>query len=321
METNKLVISREELIQIINDNDGHAKGLDLSGHRFSIEDDYSNLNLQGIILTNTKLAECNLRGVDLSEAILDNANLERIHLEGALLFNARMKGTDLVNARLEGANLSFANLDESYLIGAHLEGADLSATTLYGANLNSTCLQGSNFNIEFTPDIDMGNANWGNFKLYNENDNNFRWAVDDYRKLKTWYSREGYYNVAGKFFYREMETKRKAQSWRKEPHLKIWNWTMRMLSGYGEKPERVVISAALVILMTTIIYFLIGSTWQWSAFWSSLYFSAVSFTALGYGSWVITTSDWMRGLGAAESFVGVFMMALFLVTFTRKMTR
>ena len=28
-----------------------------------------------------------------------------------------------------------------------------------------------------------------------------------------------------------------------------------------------------------------------------------------------------KGLGAFEAFVGVFMMALFLVTFTKKMTR
>ena len=82
-----------------------------------------------------------------------------------------------------------------------------------------------------------------------------------------------------------------------------------------------VISAAAVVAVVAFVYFLVGSVWQWGAFWGSLYFSAVSFTALGYGSWVNITSDAIRGLGAAESFLGVFMMALFLVTFTRKMTR
>ena len=49
---------------------------------------------------------------------------------------------------------------------------------------------------------------------------------------------------------------------------------------------------------------------------------AASFTALGYGNWAPEPQGWAgRVLGAGESFMGVFMMALFLVTFTRKMTR
>lgn len=49
--------------------------------------------------------------------------------------------------------------------------------------------------------------------------------------------------------------------------------------------------------------------------------SAASFTALGYGSWASQPSVWAKGIGAAEAVIGVFMMALFLVTFTRKMVR
>ncbi|KPK21624.1 MAG: hypothetical protein AMJ76_02205, partial [Dehalococcoidia bacterium SM23_28_1] len=57
-------------------------------------------------------------------------------------------------------------------------------------------------------------------------------------------------------------------------------------------------------------------------FLDSLYYSAVSFPALGYGHWAPEPQGWAgRFLGAGESFIGVFMMALFLVTFTRKMTR
>lgn len=81
--------------------------------------------------------------------------------------------------------------------------------------------------------------------------------------------------------------------------------------------------AISVILVTAFVYFLIGSTWEWSAFGKSLYFSAVSFTAVGYGGWIKAADYnwWVRGIGVFESFIGVFMMALFLVTFTRKMTR
>jgi hypothetical protein len=53
----------------------------------------------------------------------------------------------------------------------------------------------------------------------------------------------------------------------------------------------------------------------------SLYYSAVSFTALGYGQWAPEPTGWVKGLGAFEAFIGVFMMALFLITFVRKMIR
>jgi hypothetical protein len=112
----------------------------------------------------------------------------------------------------------------------------------------------------------------------------------------------------------------------KKPLSWAWSKLVSIICGYGERPLRVVGWAFSVITFMALVYFLIGSVWQWGAFWRSLYFSAVSFTALGYGSWINETwinmtSDWIRGLGAAESFLGVFMMALFLVTFIRKMTR
>ena len=323
MEIDQLVISRRELIQLIERNGGVARGLNLSGKRFSVDDDYSKLNLQGIILDNTKLAECNLKEVDFIGATLKDANLERVHLEGASLFEANMEGVDLVGAHLEGADLSFTNLNKSYLMYAHLEGANLSATKLREADLMSAHLQGANFQVEFTPDIRLGSIDWGNFKLSNEkqeNQNAYKWAIDEYRELKVWYTRAGYYDVAGKFFYREMEVRRKAQGWKKEPLSKLWSWTMRLLCGYGERPERVGVSAAVVIFGLALAYFLLGSFIS-SSFLDTLYYSVVSFVALGYGSWAPQPIGWAKYMGAIEAVLGVFMMALFLVTFTRKMTR
>ena len=59
----------------------------------------------------------------------------------------------------------------------------------------------------------------------------------------------------------------------------------------------------------------------WEGIWISLYFSGASFTALGYASWAPQLDSWVKYLGVVESFLGVFLIALFLVTFTRKMTR
>jgi len=124
------------------------------------------------------------------------------------------------------------------------------------------------------------------------------------------------YNIAGKFFYREMEVRRKAQSWKKEPVSKLWSWVMRLLCGYGERYENVVVAALVIIFCLAIAYIFGGID-----ILHSIYFSLVSFTALGYGSWMPEPAGWIKALGAFESFVGVFIMALFLITFVRKMTR
>jgi hypothetical protein len=47
----------------------------------------------------------------------------------------------------------------------------------------------------------------------------------------------------------------------------------------------------------------------------------MSFTSMGYGSWLEASDALVKGIGAFESFIGVFSIALFLITFVRKMTR
>ncbi len=233
-----------------------------------------------------------LSGFNLSGIVFDRAQLGNAHLEKAYLLNAHLKKADLVGAHLEGADL----------YGAHLEGA-----VLYSIRISSTTR--------------LEDVDWGNYILGEEKKGWFEFAADTYRKLKQWYTTAGMYDVAGKFFFREMTARRKQMAWRPNPIHRAWSKFLSLICGYGERPLRVIAWAASVVSGLALIYFLIGSVWEWSAFWNSLYFGAVSFTALGYGSWVKEAAGWVKWLGAFESFIGVFSIALFLVTFTRKMTR
>lgn len=235
--------------------------------------------------------------------------------------NAHLEKAILENAHLEKANLEIAHLEEAYLGGAHLEGANLDGAHLEGAYLVDAHLQGAYlWGAKFSPETRLEQADWENYILGEEKDGVFVTASEAYRRLKIWYTEHGMYDITGKFFYREMEVRRKAQSWKEEPHLKLWYWVMRMLCGYGEKPERVAISAAAIIFGLAVAYFLWG-TFNSSSFWDTLYYSVASFTALGYGQWAPQPSGWAKGMGAGEAVIGVSMMALFLVTFTRKMIR
>lgn len=231
-------------------------------------------------------------GVDLSKI-----NLEEIILREAILLHAHFEEANLWGAHFEGADLEGAHFEGAKLFFAHLEGARLWFT-------------------EFSPDTQLEHVDWGSYILGLEKDGHFTAAESTYRRLKIWHTEHGMYDIAGEFFFREMTAKRKGLEWWPKPWNRALSKLLSILCGYGEIPSRVVISAIVIVFGLAIAYPFGGLSLPYS-----IYYSAVSFTALGYGSWAHTPEGWVQGVGAAESFIGVFMIALFLVTFVRKMTR
>jgi hypothetical protein len=97
-------------------------------------------------------------------------------------------------------------------------------------------------------------------------------------------------------------------------------YLLRFLYGYGERPERVIAWAAAIVFGLALVHWAFGTVS--GGFLDALYYSAVSFPALGYGKWAAEPQGWAgRFLGVGASRLGGVLMALFLVTFTRKMTR
>src|ERR687898_553114 len=74
-----------------------------------------------------------LSEVKLSEAELDGVDLRRTNLSGAEFFRANLSGANLSGAHLPEADLSWANLAGANLSGANLSGAILWVTKLSGA--------------------------------------------------------------------------------------------------------------------------------------------------------------------------------------------
>ncbi len=301
-------LTRDDVLRLIEENGGTAKGLDLSWRTFEEFIDLSELDLQGLILKKSNLSAFLAGGAGSYGADMDKRGLiGPAHIERTDLRFANLEGANLLCAHLEEANLSLANLQ-----GTDLRGAYLNGVTLYGA--------------KFSADTKFEGVNWGNYILGDESIG-FDSAADTYRRLKTWYTEHGLYDIAGEFFYREMEVKRKALKWWPNPFPRAWSKFISLICGYGEKPWRVVLWGMLVLFGLALFYFFLRGvaphTFTIDAFLSSLYYSAVSFTALGYGPWFSTSSvrGWAQGVGAAEAIVGVFTIALFLITFVRKMTR
>jgi len=343
-EERKRPLTREHVLELIKENGGKAKGLDLSGQTFVEAIDLSGLDLHGIILKGARfpthfeggqLVGARFDGSDLTEADLRSINFQYaqfkklnnqptclafVDLRSSLLLNANFQGADLTDAKF--GDVPKANGYPATLEGTDLRGANLFRANFKGCYFYETKLEGAYIRGADIFDAHLEEIEWGNYKIGEESKKEeLHFTESIYRRLKQWYTNAGKYDVAGEFLFGEMEAKRRGLRWGAQLQHRLWLSIYAFISGHGERPLRVIRWGAIWVLGSAAIYYLIGDTWSLSAVWNSLYFSMVSFTALGYGSWVHTTNEWMKGIGVLESFMGVFTLALFLVTFTRKIRR
>jgi len=361
VEEKEKPLTRKDVKAKIKEHGG-PEGLDLSRQVFEEAIDLSDLDLHGIIFRNArfptqfegkqevgaKFDGSNLNGADLRSIGLEYAQfktlndqhtyLEGADLRGSLLRNANFQGADLRGARFgevaEAEPYPAAMLDDTDFRGSYLPRANFKGCYFDGTKLEGAFIRGADI-----LEAHLDEADWGRYVIGEESKKEeLHFAESIYRQLKQWYTTAGHYDIAGEFLFREMEAKRKNLSWfqPKEGRWLGW-WPLRgqkvrlnvykWLYGYGERPWRVVLSGMLVLFGFALVYFFLHGVAPYTltvqAFGGSLYYSAVSFTALGYGPWFSTSSvrSWVQGLGAFEAFIGVFTIALFLVTFTRKMIR
>ncbi len=256
-----------------------------------------------------------LEGFALHKAKLSGANLAHANLNSARLFQADLSGASLFKTNLDNANLNEANLENANLLGVRLENARLEHT-YWGKYLLQEVLaqnaQKAGKRIEAK-------------QLYGEAEEVARYLTNESEKRRQ-------YDIGGRF-YRLERVMRRMQM---RPFSSEWLWSklVDMLCGYGENAARVIGFSMLIILMSAILYFLLGlhSTnglvvfdSQLSIkdnvirFMESLYFSVITFTTTGYGDF--SPAGFSRLVAVIEAFIGAFSISLFVVVFVRKMTQ
>ncbi|MEN6302331.1 MAG: pentapeptide repeat-containing protein [Armatimonadia bacterium] len=302
----------------------------------------SEANLWGADLVHTRLCYATLVGADLVTVSLKQANLGGANLSSADialgdLSDAHLHSADLSNADLAGANFAGANLQIANLTGARLSGAkiapnvDLDGVTWCAADTRPAWRKWLQVGEPMLRDeLEAGAVPY-----------DLHECERLYRQIKLCYQESGQYDDAGRFFVREMECKRK--------QLPRWSLmrpvyhVLHFLSDYFENPWRVVVIGAIVMLLWAVAQGAVGvhlpadgtgvegptvagpgfGSFDWpslQAFGRALYFSAITFTATGYGDYV-PAHGWGQFLAATESLIGVFMMATFLVCLARKFGR
>jgi len=264
-------------------------------------------------LKRTDLSDINLvnkgsyKGYELSHSDLYRANLSKSHL-----FAIDLSFSSLMKADLTDANLHSANLEHTNLLGVKLNG-----TKLEGVQWGEMVRQEWQANHEEDPKRQL--------QLYSE-------AEEIYRSIAREMRNQGMTSEITWFTYREMVTLRK-----KHPKFSVQRFISKFIDlycGYGEKPMRLVLVSSILVIGFAFLYTINGVVQNneiihlnnnmslienMHVLLSSLYFSTVTFTTLGYGD--ISPFGLTRFIAAMEAFAGSFTMALFVLVFVKRMTR
>ena len=199
-----------------------------------------------------ELEALNKDGRDLSKFDLDKANLEGIYLVDAKMKDSKLSKTNFKNSSLYGVDLSGSNLFKANFENANLNNANLENCNLLGANLSNTKLK---------------NVNWGeNYKVINEIQaeeadkqgdreaakEKYKEAEDVYRTIKISMQAQTLGDDTGKFFIREMISKRKQFS--KFSASRIGSKIIELTTGYGEKLGNIGFTIIGIIIACMILY-------------------------------------------------------------------
>jgi uncharacterized protein YjbI with pentapeptide repeats len=119
-----------------------------------VEEDLSDLDLEGV-----NLGEADLTNAELYDTDLSNANLKMALLTEADFSGARLAGAELYKADLSKAFLNEVDLSGTYLAAANLSGADLRGAKLHRANLSEADLSSANLSEADMTGVNLDHAN------------------------------------------------------------------------------------------------------------------------------------------------------------------
>ena len=166
-----------------------------------------------------------------------------------------------------------------------------------------------------------------------------------WRFIKQACQEAGYYQQAGEGFYREqcahfwqkfrgpfyekLSVGRKIRRWASGIRLLPELIFGRFLFGYGERPVRVLLSGAVIIILCGLFFSSDMAHLAYSfdkecdlSLFEGMYFSTITFTTLGFGEIYPTGNDWLtRVVTMVESLSGICLVTLFVVSLSKRFSR
>ncbi len=294
-----------------------AEGKDLTGQ-----------NLKKVVLKNAALEKANLSKANLSQADMAGATLFDARFSGADLIGTDMTDCDMTHCDLKDADMTKARLRNARLWNADMTGSNLSECDLSGCDLwNTRLFNAKMWHSTLTGAKSVVKSSFSNvhkyMPVYRINEDGPQAAEESYRGIKQLFLDNGFYNDAGWASFKEKTMERLVL--KKKGDLGYFpSLLMNILCGYGEKPFRIVLSALSTILTFALLYMMSNAafctldqnyTMKLSDY---IYFSAITFTTVGFGDFLPKALPVFRLIAATEAVTGVFLSGLFIFTLARK---
>ena len=329
----------------------YIRGIDFRGALLSKEQEGSRVNLNG-----ARLEAAYFVGAQLEMARLPGAWLQRAYFVGAQLGwahfgGAQLERADFSDAQLKGALFRCSQLEGAFFERPQLEGANFTGAQLDGAEFGGARLGGAYLRADVAR-ARFEDVEWDrNYVLGYELERNFRLAEPDYRRLKQYYNGTGQYDLAGEFHKRELLMRRKGlweiggtrlapgvYKWVSRlsaplPALSFWTrartpplarypealvlYASAILMGHGERPSWVVGWVFGCFAAFAAAYWLLGALPQSPGLVESIRHSAQLMVSFGRREGL---ARWVQDIGLVQSFISYVLLALFLVTFVRKVS-
>ncbi|HOJ19334.1 MAG TPA: ion channel [Ignavibacteriaceae bacterium] len=261
-----------------------------------------------------------------------------------LILGGEYKSVSISNIHLSGALLQVI-FNQCNFFNSHFEYVEFSGSHIEHCNFKGAFFYETNFeNISCFQNIDIREAYFNDIriephKVFSESGfiTNFEAEIGRfyapyviYHHIKTKYKSISKYEEMIPFHILEMRSRRNfnyttVKNNRKKIKIK-WYLDLiffDMMCGYGEKWQHTLLTAAIVILLFSFLYMispLTTMTGFTSSFLDYIYFSCVTFSNLGSQD-ILPSNQIQRFLMFAESILGLFLVTMLIVIFTRKVIR
>jgi uncharacterized protein YjbI with pentapeptide repeats len=302
--------------------------------------------LNGVRLRGAWLRAAHLEGAELAGATLETNDISLAHFEGAFMFAASLQGVHAPadEAHFERADLRYANLEGRHLFEAHFEDADLRGAYFSDVCfLNGAWLGSETDGVARLADIRWRGTNVAQVRWVTP----ARWArgraadagvlgpplVQVQRRLRASHQlalvlrSQGLNSEADSFAYKAQVLQRRVHRLQRRPLRYLGSWLLDLISGYGYKPIRSVITYLVVILSFAAAYFaltnfaltpFLSSHSSPLAWYEAIVLSISSFHGRGLFPSGLSLGDPIAILAAFEAIIGLLIEITFIATFTQR---
>ena len=310
-----------------------AEARDLRGIRL-LGEDLSGLDLSGVDLSGADLSRCDLRGARLMQTRLSGAVLYEADLTGCEFLSSDLSGADLTECRADRAGFGGADLSGATMFHASLEGSTLTNANLRGVDLRTANLRGARMREVDLTDADLTRADLERAGLEKSVVTRATFVHANLRHVSfrglTGYDSARWIgadildaNFCGAYLARrEIIDQNYLYEFRTKSRLAAGlYWVWWVTSDCGRSFVRWWLWTALLAAVFAGAYeFVAIDLGDHPTAFSSIYFSVVTMTTLGYGD-VTPASVPAQLLAMAEVILGYVMLGGLLSIFANKMAR